>query len=369
MGLMESLLVAGGSAPPELATPEAVELDWALSCGLGPWLLHHHPVAARDWPPALRDRLLASALTARAEAAARNAVLDEVVDLAGRRNARLVLLKGVSTSQQLYPLPHLRTMGDIDLLLDPDAVAAIHEELRRRGYRQDSRATAERFSTHHHAVPLQHPDSGVWLELHTGLFPGGSPLSGIMPFRPGDFWDLVEQVEGPRWRFLPELQLVYTASHWANQYKPQGAALGLLDLALLLGRHGVTMDWTRIDRWCGANPLLAWHLSLALSTLRQAGVPLPSTAGQRLQRASSAERLVLAVFGKLARHCLLRGPTTGRWSSPANLRIVWEGLAGPGSSASRLLRLPVALAFPASRPDRFSPALIARRLGALLGRR
>ena len=67
----------------------------------------------------------ALALTAAAPAMAHHAFGGEF------DSTRPVLLKGVATALQYYAAPHLRTMGDIDLLVTADERSAAEAELER----------------------------------------------------------------------------------------------------------------------------------------------------------------------------------------------------------------------------------------------
>src|SRR5215831_6299944 len=96
------------------------QVRWAVDSGLGPLLRH---VTSRDprarktplWP------LIESAdLTARVMTSERLDAVDEMIRVCAGRKMPLTLLKGISICEQFYPEPHLRPMGDIDVLTEPD---------------------------------------------------------------------------------------------------------------------------------------------------------------------------------------------------------------------------------------------------------
>src|SRR5207253_6578076 len=88
----------------------------------------------------------------------------------------LTLLKGVSVCEQYYPEPHLRPMVDIDVLVDPAALASVESLLLELGYRRRSQNPPEFYDAHHHTTPFRHPQTQAWVEVHRRLFPVASPL-------------------------------------------------------------------------------------------------------------------------------------------------------------------------------------------------
>ena len=83
-----------------------------------------------------------------------------------------VLLKGISTSSEVYSRPHLRPMTDVDVLLPAGAYRAAEARLLEAGYVHTGQASP------HHGVPLRHPRGGMWVELHTDLLPPSARLVG-----------------------------------------------------------------------------------------------------------------------------------------------------------------------------------------------
>ena len=93
------------------------QLQHVVDAGLAP-LLHY---AARDElamiPRHWHDVLKSAELTARFTHAALRDSAIRVVDTCRDAGVPVTLLKGISISDQHYPAPHLRPMGDIDVLL------------------------------------------------------------------------------------------------------------------------------------------------------------------------------------------------------------------------------------------------------------
>jgi hypothetical protein len=169
----------------------------------------------------------------------------EIVDACGARVV-VTLLKGISLSDRDYPAPYLRPMRDIDLLVPEGAVCEVQQTLLGLGYREHPEERVESYG--HHAVPLVHPRTGIWVEVHHRLFPPELGLPGVDPFRP----DRVNARIRPSTftgrlvnRLTDDLQVVYTASHWAlspSRIYNGGGVVAMLDLIHLLKRRGFLWD-------------------------------------------------------------------------------------------------------------------------------
>lgn len=136
----------------------------------------------------------------------------------------VLTLKGLGLSQRLHGDPFRRGVGDIDLLINPNAFAAAHAVLVRLGYvRGDSHTSAAPAATLLHAakdVGYVHANGQV-VELHLTLF------------EPGEFprWDFARL-----WRQRTRLR-VQSVETW-------GLEDGDLTLYLLL--HGARHCWDRL---------------------------------------------------------------------------------------------------------------------------
>jgi hypothetical protein len=318
--------------------PEQVR--WAVTSGLGPWLRRcataDPGVAASPlWP------LVQSAdLTARLLVAEQLDATEEIVDVAARHVAPLTLLKGISLCEQLYPEPHLRTMGDIDILADEAALPTLQALLIELGYRPQSDYPAEFYATHHHIMPMFHPRRRVWVEVHRALFPRGSAAGLDQVFsreavaselQPSSF-------RGQRVnRLSHELQLVYLASHWAFGFKQERAMVGMLDVIRLLDR---APGWTRILPWLD-EAFAATYVYLMLTYLAQRGLAdlEPNVLPELRRRQRSLARANLATLHAVIDRHVVEGRPFDRIVSERTFGIVWEELLSPGSSSRNLLRL------------------------------
>ncbi len=145
-----------------------------LDAGLGPLLFHATRELQGAVPDIWRDVLHAEDLTARVRHGNLCDAMLEILDACNAAGVPVTLLKGISIADQCYPLAHLRPMGDIDILVSEEHCIWIEEALLHRGYEPKAGYVAD--AGEPHRAPLLDPKRGVWVEVHTALFPAGDRL-------------------------------------------------------------------------------------------------------------------------------------------------------------------------------------------------
>src|SRR6185295_3791133 len=140
------------------------------------------------------------------------------------------------------------------------------------GFCQQSKNNAAYYLTHHHSMPFYHAPTGVWVEVHRGIFPQASKLSALPVFSRENIEaeSILCRVEGMAVKWLtPELQIVYTASHWALgliDLKQRGGLFALLDTIFILRGAQQCLRWNVVFDWV-EDSVAATHLYLLLSYL------------------------------------------------------------------------------------------------------
>jgi hypothetical protein len=153
-------------------------IEYALEQGLGP-ILAHAAVRGRTRDNPYTNRIRAADLTARILTAEKYEAIEEVLAAAAADGCRVVLLKGASTAIRYYPAPHLRMMGDVDLLVRKDQRTIFEASLRALGYQQRSSQPPEAFINRHHSMPFLNARRGVWIDVHTKLHPLEHPMAHV----------------------------------------------------------------------------------------------------------------------------------------------------------------------------------------------
>ena len=229
-----------------------VQIDWAIQSGLGPVCFR----AVKDNPESLTSSrwpsLKAADLTARMIAAEHLEAMQDIIDASRGHVPHLTLLKGISICEEHYPEVHLRPMRDIDFLVPEESLASMQTLLEQLGYEPKSTGPHALYDTHHHLVPFFNRERHVWVEVHRRLF---SVKNRARHDRIFDLQTVRAQVRPSRFqgqdvdRLSAELQVVYLAAHWAQDFKAIGGIIAVMDLMLLLRDRGDGLCWETIFEW------------------------------------------------------------------------------------------------------------------------
>ncbi len=358
----------------DLATFTPADIEWVLYAGLGP-ILHRAtsatPGQAAQQSP-VRQALASADLTSRILIGNILDATSEILGAAPSLARETILLKGASISQR-YPEPHLRTMGDIDLLAPTNAQRELESVLQDLGYRQQSEYPAEFYEKMHHSMPFYHAQRRIWVEVHTCLFPPASLVGRDLVFSDAHVRSQAVAVtlRGiPALQLSDELQIIYICTHWAKNFNQQRGLIPLLDLLQLLKNRESAIDWDSILCWLHGSSSAA-HVHVMLSYLaRHKLVTLPPAVGTRLASIqTSLNRLSVSILHRLMDTYLMQGRHFGRVDSADNISIIWKSLLSPGSASGNLASVPWNLVFPPGHTQRFNPAFQLGRLVSALGLR
>jgi hypothetical protein len=308
---------------PELVHHLRARLDWTTLVAdadrHGVTALLHHRLATLDAAPVPATPARALGLAARA-CVARNLLLRHELERAlgalARGGIPVLPLKGPVLADQLYPEPLLRFATDLDLLVPPDDHARAERVLEAGGYR---RLPAEEQGADYHTRfgPGDGRPGRVVVELHHDL---GEPHASRPDVR--GIWATASEQS---WRghairaMAPADLLVYLCFHAAKD--GLAAIRPLLDITLLLERHGDAVAWPAV-----------------IARVRQAHLATPVWLVLGQSRALLGAPVSEAVLRAL------RPRSAGRWLGQALFR--WRGgvlhvppslLTGPVMAALMLL--------------------------------
>lgn len=150
-------------------------------------------------------------------------------------NISVIALKGLIL-RNLYPKPELRTMTDVDLLVQNKDLKHATAILLQRGYFKEG------ISGKH--ISFQN-ENYLTVELHNSLF--GYEIKNILKFDK-EVWsntDYTEICGIPVLSLKPKAQLIHLCLHMATHFICGGFGLRqLCDLTLFVERFGENIDWT-----------------------------------------------------------------------------------------------------------------------------
>jgi hypothetical protein len=255
-----------GEVSPELAALTSQPLDWD-------WILKKAEVervgalvysVARSLavPPAIMERLRAAWLNGRRQYLVGVHQISAVLSVFERKGIPVIPLRGPALAELLYRDPGLRPFTDLDLLIRKEDISRAVPLLSILGFRNlEADLPLSHKLTWRHAASFATDDPDTLpIDLHWGVvdYPG---VALVPPVDHQELWDRAVRDEGPgggRRRLCPEDLLIYLALHWAVHHALSGL-IWQLDLALLIGRHGETMDWNavveRAEQWRIRRPL------------------------------------------------------------------------------------------------------------------
>ena len=246
--------------------------------------------------------------------------LVEALEVLGEAGIDVLLLKGAALAHRGYAHFTERPMGDLDLLVEPDAAERAWALLREHGWSWDAeRYPAEPYETIHHLPPLTDgQETGARLEVHFGVLPPGHAFRfgaddlrrGAAEVRIGGHTARVPQ---------PVPHLLHLCLHfaWSHQLV-RDAWRTFRDVDVLTRFEG--FEWSGLlgaARASGAERCCYWTLRLAREL---GGVAIPGDVPEELR-----PNLPAPIRERLARHYALGlFPTESGCPSVALRRLLWR---------------------------------------------
>lgn len=351
---------------------DPVTIRWAIHAGIGPLIYDIHKDRFSQITDVASQNALQSAdLAAKLVMADMLDALKEILAASATMTSEITLLKGISTCQYLYPEPHLRTMGDIDLLIPVHSQQRLETILLGLGYRQQSSQPAEFYKTHHHSMPFFHPINHQWVEIHTALLSNRSVASD----RAFSLMHVESQVvpilfHGYKTNRLSyEQEMVYIAAHWAFERKCfVGGVIPLVDMMYLIQKHGDEIDWDHLLVLLDGSQT-AVYLNLMLRFLQKFSmVNLPK---KLMVRIASTQKYHLGISETILHYLIenysMRGKHPGQIASEANLALLWDTLLRPRPAWLNLISALWSVLSASNNPRWFSPAFQLARISRMLG--
>ena len=139
--------------------------------------------------------------------------------------------------RRLYPVPELRTFGDIDLLIHPADRKAAHELMLSLGYtvKQDWEPSYSYFK------------DAEYYEIHTNLMDGNLDGRADLQAYFDGAWAHAVADEGLRYRPADDFHLIYTICHLAKHLYGGGSGMRMyLDVALYVKHEDSGFNWQGI---------------------------------------------------------------------------------------------------------------------------
>lgn len=164
----------------------------------------------------------------------RAALADRFLEILSENGIDHIVMKGY-VLKDYYPVPELRTFGDIDIVIRPEERRRSHELICALGYP----VKTDWEPVYSYKRPEEH------YELHTELLevelPGKADCRAY--FR--NIWQHAVSDGAHRYQFKPEFHFLYLLVHLAKHIAGTGAGIRLvLDLAVFIRHFGESLDWS-----------------------------------------------------------------------------------------------------------------------------
>lgn len=186
-----------------------------------------------EWKSRLRSYVLHSVVRSATQAAEQNE-MERRFEECGIVNQ---FMKG-ARMKAIYPMPEMREMSDIDILIRQDCMDKAAEELRNMGYTLSQ-------SVKHHDIYVKEPF--MVLEAHRAMYDKTVDSNQYEYF--SDFSRAV-LVEGCAYSydFNREDFYIYMIAHMAKHFYTMGCGVrNLVDIYVYLKSNGEKMDWKYVD--------------------------------------------------------------------------------------------------------------------------
>ena len=247
-------------------------LNDAIEIGLGPVLFYALQNNPEVKPQLSYPNLLSAELTSKILTSNYLEALHDIFDLCSEDLLKnIILLKGISIALQFYPKPHMRTMADLDILIEKKYEKELENICYELGYRQKSELPQEYYDALHHSMPFYHPEKNIWIEIHSALFPSHHTVSYEPVFSTKNILANTATITVEKHkvrRLSSELQLIYTCSHWVQEHNWMKSLMRVLDIIYIINNDGDELKWDVIKDWSGDNISTA-QLYLILSLIKK----------------------------------------------------------------------------------------------------
>ncbi|MGI9262863.1 MAG: nucleotidyltransferase family protein [Woeseiaceae bacterium] len=314
-----------------LSNDEVIDL---CELGLGPITWQLADAGNAELSNASREILMGANATARFMHEAGAQAMIELVETFANANVVPVLLKGISIADQFYEPAWCRTMGDIDVLVSPSDSEQASECLSRLGYLPDEAEALD--DVHHHLPAVRHPESGVIVEVHTGLFRPGS-VADREPLFAAASWNqqlVTSEFRGITVRrFQAEFQLAYTVAHWVTERKWPFSVFPFVDAAILTRQKG--FNWEQYGERINGSKWLTTCSGLMLAALADGGLvsdlPKDIQVAARADFGTTAFRFLNYLVWTTPLGSNINPP---RILNPMQARSAWQAMLNPANLGS-----------------------------------
>jgi len=344
-------------------------INFITDSGMAAYFNYCTQNSANSLPETDKNKIYSATLTAKIITNTLLNSLKEILDSSDQCHSDIILLKGISHAQCLYPSPWFRIMSDIDLLVSEIDLEIMKNILFELGFIQTSINPQKFYDSHHHIMPFHNKKNNVWIEIHTHLFSTTTDVRKDSLFNINEIGKNSCDIKNTPYhknvkKLCPELHLIYTCVHWAEDYNLYKTGLQFTDIILLIKRENI--DWIKTVNWL-SNTTSASYVYLALSYLEQSdAIEIPTDFFKSCNlKHKNMGYLNKYILFKIIDNYFLGKKRYNNFFNENNLKIIWSTLLKPSPSLHNLFFLPINIVFPPANADRFKLHFITNRILSL----
>ena len=288
-------------------------------CGIAGFMLDCISASAQSInpPPAVMDKLQMEARGL----AMRNAFYESegarVLQGINSTNTQYIVLKGFSYMEKIYGNTGARSVGDIDILVQPQDFPKVRDHLLQSGFsyyiHPDFRGTEEEFVrfTEYMGETSFLKKTGILslvldLHWHIKAYREGSPINAFFPIHDYPWMDFTDtaRLGDTEIRCLsPEMHLIHMAMHFSLHHQYNGIKW-FLEICIFLDKFGQALDWDFIYKIVGSPDC---RKALEVTLLLAEEVMGESRPAGRMRRAGRSVKGMLPGEYRFYKKCLLHG--------------------------------------------------------------
>lgn len=152
-----------------------------------------------------------------------------------KNQIRFLPLKGIYL-KDLYPQRDMRSMSDIDIIIDPENVQKVHDIMTSMGYESEIQEDQD------HDAYLKKPH--ICFEMHRELFSHSGEAFAVLFDNP---WEHTEKLSDYSYNFDKNWFFIYLFAHLAKHYQSAGTGIrSIMDIWVYLNAYGDQLDFDYI---------------------------------------------------------------------------------------------------------------------------
>ena len=186
--------------------------------------------------PSMKEKMRQICLGTISRYNVRNAYMDKLSSMLDAEKIDHILFKGY-VLKDYYPVPELRSYGDIDFVVRWEDKDEIHQLMLEQGFQPKV----------DWGPVLSYYNDKEFYEIHTDIMEINVSDKADSQAYFQNMWEHTLHKEGHTWEFTPEYHFIYLLTHIAKHIRGAGAGIRMyMDIAVFIRHFGQSIDWASV---------------------------------------------------------------------------------------------------------------------------